>query len=62
MWPYYNVPFRIRNHFPCDLEVGVPFYVGTDFGVPGVFPGAGLYSEISALATLGLSPAVMLER
>lgn len=44
------------------IEAGVPFYVGTDSGVPGVFPGAGLHTEISALATLGLSPAVLLER
>jgi len=33
---------------------GVPFLVGTDGGVPGVFPGAGLHHEIEALVHLGI--------
>jgi imidazolonepropionase-like amidohydrolase len=33
---------------------GVPFLVGTDGGVPGVYPGAGLHHEIEALVGLGI--------
>jgi imidazolonepropionase-like amidohydrolase len=39
---------------------GVPLLAGTDSGVTGVFPGAGLHDEFDALAALGLDPVEIL--
>ena len=38
------------------LAAGVPLFVGTDSGVHGVFPGAGLHLEMRLLVELGMSP------
>ena len=38
------------------VQVGVPMLVGTDCGVSGVFPGAGLHAELQALVDMGLEP------
>lgn len=51
-----------RNNAWRMIEAGIPYYVGTDTGIPGIFPGAGLHSEIDALATLGLKPEQLLNR
>lgn len=42
------------------IAAGVPFLAGSDTGVFGVFPGAGLHGELRALAELGLAPAAVL--
>lgn len=41
-------------------RAGVPLVAGTDTGIPGVFPGAGLHEELKALAALGIPPADVL--
>jgi len=38
-------------------EAGVPLFIGTDGGSPGVFPGAGIHRELALLVSLGVSPA-----
>jgi imidazolonepropionase-like amidohydrolase len=42
------------------VRAGVPFFAGTDGGVPGVFPGAGLHRELALYAELGLTPLEVL--
>lgn len=51
-----------RNNAWRMIEAGIPYFVGTDTGIPGIFPGAGLHSELDALATLGLKPEQLLNR
>jgi imidazolonepropionase-like amidohydrolase len=41
-------------------RAGVPFFAGTDGGVPGVFPGAGLHRELALYVDLGLAPEEVL--
>jgi imidazolonepropionase-like amidohydrolase len=38
-------------------EAGVPLFIGTDGGSPGVFPGAGIHRELALLVSLGIPPA-----
>lgn len=42
-------------------EAGVTLVAGTDTGIPGVFPGAGLHEELKSLAALGIPPAEVLK-
>ena len=37
-------------------EAGVPLFIGTDGGSPGVFPGAGIHRELALLVSLGIPP------
>ena len=47
---------RMRENIQRLTRAGVPFFVGTDAGVFGVFPGASLHGEIRELEKAGLSP------
>jgi len=38
-------------------EAGVPLFIGTDAGSPGVIPGASIHRELALLVSLGVSPA-----
>jgi imidazolonepropionase-like amidohydrolase len=38
-------------------EAGVPLFIGTDAGAPGVIPGAGIHRELALLVSLGIPPA-----
>jgi imidazolonepropionase-like amidohydrolase len=40
---------------------GLPFFAGTDSGVPGVFPGASMHAELAGLVAAGFSPAEVLK-
>lgn len=44
------------------IEAGVPYFVGTDAGVPGLFQGAALHNEVDVLNTMGLPKAQILRR
>ncbi len=51
---------RMRQNIQRLARAGVPFFVGTDAGVFGVFPGASLHGEIGELAKAGLPPVEIL--
>lgn len=42
------------------IDSGVPWFVGTDSGVPGVFQGAGFHAELESLEALGIPAAKLL--
>jgi len=42
------------------IDAGVPFFPGTDCGLPGVIPGASLHDEIHDLVEAGLEPLQVL--
>jgi imidazolonepropionase-like amidohydrolase len=48
------------QNFQRLVAAGVPYFVGTDSGVTGVFPGAALHSEMAYLVSLGRPPLEVL--
>jgi imidazolonepropionase-like amidohydrolase len=48
---------NVRQNARRLSEAGVPLFIGTDGGSPGVFPGAGIHRELALLVSLGVSPA-----
>ena len=51
----------LRANAALLIQAGVPMLVGTDCGVSGVFPGAGLHAELRALVAIGLRAAEVLQ-
>jgi imidazolonepropionase-like amidohydrolase len=51
---------NLRENTRRLVEAGVPFYVGSDASIAGVFPGASLHNELAALVSLGISPGAAL--
>ena len=51
---------RMQENVQRLVRAGVPFFVGSDTGVFGVFPGASLHGEMLALARGGIKPALIL--
>ncbi|HEX8697496.1 MAG TPA: amidohydrolase family protein [Myxococcaceae bacterium] len=48
---------NVRRNAKRLHEAGVPLFIGTDGGSPGVFPGASIHRELALLVSLGVSPA-----
>ena len=48
---------NLRENVVALWKAGVPIFVGTDSGAPGVIPGSSLQRELVALATAGI-PAI----
>lgn len=51
---------NMRENVRVLAQAGVPFLVGTDTGIFGVFPGASMHGEVQALGRLGIPPLVVL--
>lgn len=51
---------RMQENVQRLVRAGVPFFVGSDSGVFGVFPGASLHGEMLALARAGIDPVMIL--
>lgn len=51
---------RLRDNVRRLIQAGVPFLVGTDTGVFGVFPGAGMHGEMLELASSGVPALAVL--
>lgn len=48
---------NVRQNVRRLYEAGVPLFIGTDGGSPGVFPGASIHRELALLVSLGVPPA-----
>ena len=51
---------RMQENVQRLVRAGVPFFVGSDSGVFGVFPGASLHGEMLALVRAGIDPLMIL--
>jgi imidazolonepropionase-like amidohydrolase len=51
----------VRQNTRRLYEAGVPLFIGTDGGSPGVFPGASIHRELALLVSLGIPPAEALK-
>ncbi len=60
MQDFGTITETLRANAATLSQAGVPLLVGTDCGVSGVFPGAGLHAELDALVDMGLSPTEVL--
>ncbi|WP_224242732.1 amidohydrolase family protein [Hyalangium gracile] len=47
----------VRQNARRLFEAGVPLFIGTDGGSPGVIPGASIHRELALLVSLGVPPA-----
>jgi len=45
-----------RENFRRLLSAGIPIMIGTDSGVPGVFPGSSIHRELNTVVDLGMTP------
>lgn len=48
---------NVRQNTRRLSEAGVPLFIGTDGGSPGVIPGASIHRELALLVSLGVTPA-----
>ncbi len=52
---------NLRANLLALHQAGVPIFVGTDAGSPGVFPGASIHREMAAMVAAGMTPAEVLK-
>jgi imidazolonepropionase-like amidohydrolase len=50
----------IRSNIRKLVSAGVPFFVGTDTGLMGLFPGAAMHEELKAIVSMGFAPEQVL--